>query len=141
MPNKPSIVISGYLSKDAEMRYTQNGVAVLSFTMPFNNWASKQLDGYEKAYSGNGFTATSWQNFVCFGDLAENNAKLSKGDFVKVEVSYNGKAEKGTMRPRTYNDKTSYDYVVRAFLSMGDNQPDYEDVEPADYEPDNEIPF
>ena len=80
-------VIAGRLTRDPDMRYTQTGRPVLSFSIAVNR--AKPKDGGEQ--KADYFDVTVW------GDLAENCGNLlHKGKYVRVE---------GPTRNNDYQDK------------------------------------
>lgn len=91
----------GRLSKDVEIRYTQNGKAVANFSLAVQREMADQ----------NGKRHTDFFNFVVWGKPAENMAnQLSKGDMIAVQ----SKAQ-----PRSYekDGKTNYvtEFIVDGF--------------------------
>lgn len=72
------IVLIGRLTRDPEMRYTSNGIAVTSFTLAVQrNYANQQ-----------GEREVDFINIVTWRKLAEHCAQyLSKGQLVAVEGS------------------------------------------------------
>jgi len=137
---KPSITITGYVSKKPEMRYTPKGLAVLSFSIPVKVWSKNEREGYKPAYSGTGFECTAWFNFVMFGESAEHaNEWLDKGAFVQCDVKPNGQVAKGNMGPKIFNGRTSYDWLANS-VSLVDKEPDTEQ-EPPDFVEESNIPF
>lgn len=134
---KPKHTITGYVA-NPEMRYTPKGLAVLSFSIPEKVWSKNERKGYKVAYSGTGFECTAWNNIVVFGELAESSTEwLVKGAFVECEVKPNGQVENGYMTPKTYNERTSYDWLASEIRLVDGDQ----ETEPADFEESNEIPF
>lgn len=85
--NKVELV--GSLGADPELRYTQNGRAVLNFRMATSEkW--KEAGGAQKE-------KTSWHTCVVWGDKATEYAEhLHKGTYVRVE---------GSLETSTYDDK------------------------------------
>ncbi len=81
------VILIGYVGKDAEVRYTNNGLCVMKFSLATNQNV-KNIDGnWEKS--------TTWHDIVAFGKLAENlkdymkkgrriylEGKITKRDFV-----------------------------------------------------------
>ena len=64
------LIAVGNLGKDPDMRYSPNGVAMVSFSLAVNRW-----DGQAKAET------TDWYNVGVFGKTAEHAAEwLHKGD-------------------------------------------------------------
>ncbi len=83
------LIMAGNIGKTSELRYTQSGKAVLSFSMATNeNW--KDTNGEWK-------TSTEWTNVVVWGKRAESFAeRLLKGTYVLVE---------GKKKTRSYENK------------------------------------
>lgn len=71
-------ILIGNLGRDPEIRYSQQGTAVVNFSIATSEqWTDKQGQKQEK---------TEWHNIVVFGKMAENCGKyLSKGSKVYVE--------------------------------------------------------
>ena len=81
MPSVNKAIVAGHLGKDPELRQTQSGKSVCSFTM-----ATK---GHEDA--------TDWHNIVVWGNSAESCAKyLRKGASALVD---------GRIQTRSWEDK------------------------------------
>ena len=82
-------ILIGNLGRDPELRYTQNGQAVVNFTLATSeNWTDK---------SGQKVERTEWHRIVVWGKLGENCAQfLSKGRTVYVE---------GRIQTRDWEDK------------------------------------
>jgi hypothetical protein len=154
MPKKRKIEIHGYVARMKESS-TRNGVAMLNLSIPIAAWSSNERDGYKKAYSGTGYEATSWHNITLFGKKA-NDAKiwLHKGSFVVCEVAPFGIAENGTMTPKIWQGKGSYDWSCLNIRQEAnthtdepylDDEPDYtkkeEQEPPPGFEEEDEIPF
>lgn len=81
------VVLIGRLTKDPELRYTPNGVAVASFTLAVNrSWLNQQ-----------GERETDFIPIVVWRKQAENCANyIGKGSLVAIE---------GRMQVRTYDTK------------------------------------
>jgi single-strand DNA-binding protein len=70
----------GNVGRDPEMRYTQAGKPVLSFSVACNRLGPPAPDGGERE------RITEWFNITCFGRLAEVYANIvTKGNRVYVE--------------------------------------------------------
>ena len=82
-------IIVGNLGRDPEVRYTQSGQAVASFTVATTEtWTGRESDRQER---------TDWHNIVVWGKQAETCGQyLSKGRQVYIE---------GSIRPRSYEDR------------------------------------
>ena len=86
-------IIIGNIGKDAEMRYTQGGTAVASFSVATTE-SFKDKDGNKKE-------DTQWHNIVVWGKTAESIAQyLLKGKQVAIE---------GKIQTRKWQDKEGKD--------------------------------
>ena len=83
-------LLIGYLGKDPEMRYTQNGQSVASFSLATSeNWTDQ---------NGNKQDRTEWHNVVAWGKLADLSQRfLAKGRQVYIE---------GRIQSREWTDQT-----------------------------------
>jgi len=84
------VLLIGRLGKDPEMRTTQNGQAVASFSVATNeSWRNKEGEQQER---------TDWHNCVAFGSTAEKyiGPYVKKGTLVSIE---------GTLQTRSWEDK------------------------------------
>jgi len=109
--NKVQII--GRLGQDPEVKYTQNGQAVTSFSMATD-------EGY--THDGKKVEKTEWHRIVAWGKIAETCGNyLSKGSLVYVE---------GKLQTRQWEDKSGnkhYTTEIIAFTmqfmeNKGDNQ-------------------
>ncbi|MGB9664693.1 MAG: single-stranded DNA-binding protein [Ignavibacteria bacterium] len=91
------ILLIGYVGRDAEVKYTNSGMAVMRFSLA--------TDQNQKDQNGNWQRATTWHDIVCFDKLAENMKEyVKKGRRVYVE---------GRLSKRDYTDKQNIKrYVV-----------------------------
>jgi single-strand DNA-binding protein len=82
-------ILVGNLGRDPELRYTQNGQAVVNFTLATSeNWTDKSGEKVER---------TEWHRVVVWGKTGEMCAQyLSKGRTVYVE---------GRIQTREWEDK------------------------------------
>lgn len=81
------VILIGRLTKDPELRYTQNGLAIASFTLAVNRMRTNQQGEREADF----IPIIVWQK------QAENCANyLGKGSLVAVE---------GRLQVRTFDDK------------------------------------
>lgn len=77
MPNLNKVLLIGHLGRDAEVRYTQNGSAVISFSLATTEkWKDK---------SGRPQERTEWHNVVYFAKSEGIAQYLTKGKAVYVE--------------------------------------------------------
>lgn len=68
-------ILIGHLTKDPELRYTQSGKAVASFSIAI-----------DRPYTNNGQKQADFFNVIAWGKLGENAAKyLSKGRQVAIQ--------------------------------------------------------
>lgn len=99
--NKAQLI--GNLGRDAELRYTQGGQAVASFTMA-------TTEGWTDKTSGQRQEKTEWHRVVLWGKTAERVAEyLTKGKQVYVE---------GRIQTRKWTDKDGaekYTTEINAF--------------------------
>jgi len=90
------IMLIGYVGRDAEVTYTNTGMAVRRFSI-----ATEQN---KKDKNGNWQKTTTWHDIVCFDKLAENMKDyVKKGRRVYVE---------GRLVKRDYTDKQN----IRRFV-------------------------
>ncbi len=101
-------ILIGHLGKDPELRYTQSGRAVASFSLATNErWTSQ--DGQKQE-------STTWHNLVAWGKQAEVIKEyLGKGRQVYIE---------GRIANRSYDDKDGNkryvsEVVVQNFQFIG----------------------
>lgn len=84
------VILVGNLGRDPEMRYTQNNVAVCSFSLATS-------ESYKDRNSGEKITQTEWHNIVLWRGLAETAEKyLRKGSSVYID---------GKIRTRKWEDQ------------------------------------
>ena len=84
------VILVGNLGRDPEMRYTQNGVAVCSFSLATS-------ESYKDRTSGEKVTQTEWHNIILWRGLAETAEKyLRKGSSVYID---------GKIRTRKWEDQ------------------------------------
>ena len=84
------VILVGNLGRDPEMRYTQNGVAVCSFSLATS-------ETYKDRTSGEKVTQTEWHNIILWRGLAETAEKyLRKGSSVYID---------GKIRTRKWEDQ------------------------------------
>ncbi|AJT42396.1 single-stranded DNA-binding protein [Psychromicrobium lacuslunae] len=69
----------GWLSADTDLRFSQNGLAILTLKVPENHSKRNQSGGWDQ-------TGTTWWKVTFFGALAElwGNAGLKKGTHVEI---------------------------------------------------------
>lgn len=103
------VILVGRLGKDPELRYTQSGSAVASFSLATNrSWKSKDGQKQEE---------TTWHNIVVWGKQAEILKEyMSKGRQIYLE---------GRIANRSYDDKEGNkkyisEVVVEEFRFLGD---------------------
>ncbi|MGH2350129.1 MAG: single-stranded DNA-binding protein [Chloroflexota bacterium] len=85
------VMLIGNVGRDPEMRYTQSGEAVTTFSLATNRRRTSE-DGQRR-------DETEWHNIVAFGKLAEQcNEFLSKGRSVYIE---------GRIQTRSWDDQAT----------------------------------
>lgn len=95
------VTILGYLGKDPEIRYTQSGTAVCTFSVATSEqWKDKE--------SGEKKERTEWHNVVFFSRMAEVAGEyLAKGSHVYIE---------GQLRTEKWQDKNGNDrYTTKIY--------------------------
>ena len=98
------LIVVGNLGKDPDMRYSQGGTPVTSFSLAVGRW-----DGQAKA------EVTDWYNVRLFGKNAENAAEwLKKGDRVQID----GRLELRKYTAQDGTERTSTDIVADGFLNL-----------------------
>ena len=110
MPSLNRVQLIGNLGKDPELRRTQSGTAVVSFSVATTE-KFKGKDGQQKE-------ETEWHNCTAWNKSAEILAQyLKKGSSVYIE---------GKLKTRSWEDngvkKYATDVVVREFQFLGGKQ-------------------
>ncbi|MFH1725107.1 MAG: single-stranded DNA-binding protein [Elusimicrobiota bacterium] len=91
LPEQNLVLISGYLARDPDVRFTQKGTAICHFTVGVTRRFKDNASGEWK-------DDTAWVPVDLFGEAADRlKDKLKKGCPVHVE---------GRLRNREYEDKT-----------------------------------
>ena len=93
MPDN-TVTLVGNCTRDAELRFTPSGSAIVSFGLAVNRkWQNRQSQEWEEE--------VSFFDVTGFGSLAENAAEsISKGDRIIVT---------GRLRQETWDDKNTGD--------------------------------
>jgi len=110
MANVNLVVLMGNLGKDPELRFTQRGIPVATFSLATS-------EGYTDQNGARG-ERTDWHRIVVWGTAAEACKEyLHKGRLVHVE---------GSLRTRSYDDTTGHkrgvvEVVARRVQFMGAN--------------------
>jgi single-strand DNA-binding protein len=90
------ITITGFLSKDAEMRQTQGGQSITTLNVPVKQgWGDKEQ--------------TNWFRCNVWGKRAEFASRFRKGEFVTVT---------GELSIGEYNNKPQYEISASDFHSV-----------------------
>jgi len=133
-----SVIISGRLTRETELRYTSNGTAVTKLPIAFDR-------SYQRG--GEWIQETSYMDVVVWDKLAERCAEeLDKGSAVLVE---------GYLKTHTYQDKNNQNRKVTeivafkvSFLEKSPNSrtADVHSAKPDQAEPesnitDDDVPF
>jgi len=121
------IMLIGYVGRDAEVKYTNSGMAVMKFSIA--------TDQNQKDQNGNWQRSTTWHDIVCFDKLAENMKEfVKKGRRVYVE---------GRLSKRDYMDKQNIKrYVVEVIaenLILLDKPPAATEEEVIEPENDSQV--
>ncbi|OGR12371.1 MAG: single-stranded DNA-binding protein [Desulfobacterales bacterium RIFOXYA12_FULL_46_15] len=105
------VMLIGNLGRDPEIRYSQQGLAVVNFSIATSEqWTDKT--------SGDKQEKTEWHNIVVFGKQAETCEKyLSKGSQIYVE---------GKLQTSTYEKDGQTHYMTKVvasnFMFLGGKQ-------------------
>lgn len=92
-----SVILVGTVDKEPELRYTQNGKAVLNFRLSVGSGRSNKDTG--KEYS-------DWFTIVCWGELGERvGATLNKGDKAFVQGRLKNESYEGQDGKKRYVTK------------------------------------
>jgi single-strand DNA-binding protein len=104
------VTLIGTMGKDVDMRYTQSGTAIASFSLATNEtWKDKQ--------TGEKREATEWHNISIFGKLAELAGQfLGKGSNIYLEGKI--KTEK-YQDSQTGQDKYSTKIIADNLIMLG----------------------
>ncbi len=106
------VMLIGNLTKDPELRYSQNGLAIATFSIAVNNIYTAQNGEHKKE--------TDFIRIKVFGKQAENCAKyLNKGRPVFVE---------GRLHPYSWETpdgqkKSSFDVIANNIQFLGGSKP------------------
>lgn len=111
------VTISGNLTRDAELRYTQKGKAVSKFSVAMN-------DGYKDKETGEWLAKVSYIDCTLFGNRAEAlDAYLKKG----LKVCVAGKLDQQTWVDKTTSQNRSKHQIlvdeIEMFRSKDDPAP------------------
>ena len=113
MASLNKVMLIGNAGKDADLRYTANGLAQARFSIAVNN--------RRRGQSGEWEDQTEWFNIVIFGDMAERVSQyITKGKPVFVE---------GRIQTRTWDDqegqkRTSIDVIASGIQLLGGRDQD-----------------
>ncbi len=105
------VMLIGNLGRDPEIRYSQQGLAIVNFSLATSEqWTDKT--------SGDRQEKTEWHNIVVFGKQAETCEKyLSKGSQIYIE---------GRLQTSTYDKDGQTHYMTKVvasnFLFLGGKQ-------------------
>jgi single-strand DNA-binding protein len=125
MPNKLTVDLTGHAGRDAELKYTENGQALMSVSVAVNSWRRKD-------------DPPTWFNVTLWGKRAEALAQyIQKGDVVNVWGELD-------IRPYTSNSGDpgiSYDVNAEGLTPLGRRQDREADSGPPPAEDLSDIPF
>lgn len=135
------VILIGNLGKDPELKYTQGGTPVASFSLATaERWSDKSGERREK---------TEWHTVVCWGKLGELvNQYLKKGRSAYVEGKLSTRSwedKDGTKRYKTEVIASQVQFLNTSTGNGGDNP----DNRPGEDEPaqqgtvvnDDDLPF
>lgn len=136
MVNK--VILVGRLGSDPEVRYTQDGTAVTTFSVATDEqWKDK---------SGNWEKRTEWHRIVTWRQLAERCGEyLAKGSMVYIE----GRIQTRSWTDKDGNKRSSTEIIAQNMRMLdrkgkedkegSEQQPEFKGTEP--YVPDDDVPF
>ena len=123
------VLLIGNLGKDPELKYAQNGIATLKFSMATTEKYNDK--------SGELIEKTIWHNVTIFGKLAESiNKYLKKGQQVYIE----GRINNGSYKDQEGNTRYTSEIIANNVVLLGAKQHDENTTNMSETEPD-EIPF
>jgi len=133
-------VLIGYLGQDPEIRYTQSGTAICSFSLATTESFKDKSGDYKKR--------TDWHKITCFGKTAENCAQyLSKGSSVVI----NGRIQYESWEDKEGNKRHSTSIVANniTFLDKKKSEApppaagssDPKPLGDESFNPDGDVPF
>jgi len=130
MPGVNKVILIGHLGKDPELRNTQGGASVASFSMATSEkWKDANGEMQEK---------TEWHNIVLWMKLAETAVKyLVKGSLVYIE---------GRIQTRKWEDKdgqTRYttEIIGQRMNMLGGKTAGNDEPDPKPEKTDDDLPF
>lgn len=86
------VILIGRMTKDCELRMTQNGKSVASFTLAVN-----------RSFQSNDGQDADFINCVCYGKMADNlNEYTSKGSLIAVEGRINTRSYDNSHGQKVY---------------------------------------
>jgi single-strand DNA-binding protein len=104
------VTIIGYIGKDPDLRHTEGGKDVCSFSAATTEkWKDKSGEWQDK---------TEWHRVVAWGRLAEYSGQyLTKGSRVYVE----GKIQSRKWQDKNGNDKTTTEIIAQQVINLSPN--------------------
>jgi len=115
------VTLIGHVGQEPQMRYTQDGTPVASFSVATKTAVSKDRSpecptGWKESYNGKNWELTTWWRVTCWRGLAETvNSFVKKGMQIFVEGEVSGTANEGSLNPRVW---TGNDGVSRASFEL-----------------------
>lgn len=109
--NINTVIITGYLATDPELRNTSSGKAVCNFRVGTDG---RRVQGQDGTWS----TVTEWVNGVCFGKAAESLAKNARKGKV---VNFQGRLETNKWQSKSGEDHYSTKVVVDGLVGFAYN--------------------
>jgi single-strand DNA-binding protein len=108
MSSLNKILLIGNLGKDPEIRYTQNGQSVATFSLATSeNWTDQ---------SGNKQERTEWHNIVAWGKLADLSQRfLAKGRQVYIE----GRIQSREWTDQSGGKRRTTEVIATSILFLG----------------------
>ncbi len=129
-------VIVGNVGRDPEMRYTQGGVPVASFSVAVTErWTDRQTNERKEK--------TNWYRVTCWRNLAETaNNYVRKGTQILVVGTVSASAYMGQdNQPRATLELTAQNFQLLGSRGDGQGSVGNDDFAPPDSENMEDIPF
>jgi single-strand DNA-binding protein len=115
----------GNIGKDPQLKFTQGGTAVCTFSVATSHSYKKDNEWQE---------ATTWHNIVVWGKLGEAIAKLTKGTKVHVEGRIQNRSYEDNNGNKKYVSEIVADKVIGLSGQGQSSAQPQNDEPPADYQ-------
>lgn len=129
MPNYSLAVIMGHATRDAELKYTQNGTAICKVTVAVNHKYKDQKD-------------VSFIDVTCWQKMAEMAAQIKKGE----AVMFSGRIQQESWTSKDGEKRAKLVVVADTLRQLSGRQdsqqgPSQQQQGPSQQQQDEDIPF